>query len=244
MTGIKQLHANIEAVKAYSEELKVFRLKLPDGSGFSFVPGQFVMLSLPGLVDGNGKSIVKAYSIASSPGEKDVIELCVVNNPNGVLSTPLFKLKVGDEVTVAGPYGTFQLRKPIPEGTVFIAGGTGIAPLMSLLRLLYAEGYTEKLWLFYSVSEPKLFLFKEELVGYSRSNNLHLVVSTSNPDSEWHWENGRITATLPKKVELMSDIPRESRQFYLCGSSEMVSDTIRMLLELGFKKENIHKEQW
>lgn len=244
MPGVKQLPAKIEAVKAYSEELKVFRLRLHGSSDFSFVPGQFVMLSLPGLVDNSGKSIAKAYSIASSPGEKGIIELCVVNNPNGALSTPLFKLKVGDEVAVTGPYGTFQLKKLIPKGTVFIAGGTGIAPLMSLLRLLYSEGYNEKLWLFYSVSEPKLFLFKEELIGYSRNNNLHLVVSTSKPDSEWHWEHGRITATLPKKVELMSDIPKESRQFYLCGSSEMVSDTVKMLLELGFRKENMHKEQW
>ncbi|MBI2175972.1 FAD-dependent oxidoreductase [Candidatus Woesearchaeota archaeon] len=240
MLNVKQLPAKIESIKAYSDKLRVFRLRLSRNDGFSFVPGQFVMLSLPGLVDSNGRKIAKAYSIASSPSEQDVIDLCIVNYPNGVLSTPLFKLNVGDEVIITGPYGMFQLKKPVGNGTVFIAGGTGLAPLIGMLRSLYAEGYKEKLWLFYSVSEPKLFMFREELLRYSKNKGLKLVVSTSNPDSSWSFEKGRVTSTLPK---FASEISREV-QFYLCGPPEMVTDIIKVLEQLGFKKENIHKEQW
>lgn len=240
MLDIKQLPAKIESIKIYSDKLRVFSLKLPANSSFSFVPGQFVMLSLPGLVDSTGRKIAKSYSIASSPSERDVLELCIVNYPNGVLSTPLFRLRVGDELAVTGPYGMFKLKTPVKKGTVFIAGGAGLAPLISMLRSIYAEGYKEELWLFYSVSEPQLFMFKDELLSYSKKNNLRLVVSTSNPGSSREFEKGRVTDTFPK---FAADISKEA-QFYICGPPLMVADTIKILEQLGFRKENIHKEQW
>lgn len=240
MLSIKQLAANIEGIKIYSGNLRVFRLKLSQGEDFSFVPGQFVMLSLPGLVDSNGRKIAKAYSIASSPSESGILELCVANYPAGAMSPKLFKKDVGDEVIVTGPYGMFQLKKPVQKGTAFIAGGTGLAPLMSMLRSLYAEGYPEELWLFYSVSEPRLFMFKDELLSYGKNNNLKLVVSTSNPGSSWSFEKGRVTETFPKFAEGIS----KEAQFYICGPPEMVKDTTAMLEQLGFRKEKIHKEQW
>ena len=244
MLNIKELATRIENISTYSENLKVFRLRLPDGDGFSFVPGQFVMVSLPGLADANGRKIAKAYSIASSPSQSDILELCIAGYPMGALSPKLFQKNVGDDVIITGPYGVFQLKQPVPAGTVFMAGGTGLAPLIGMLRSLYAAGYKEKLWLFYSASEPKLFLFREELLSYEKNNNLQLVVSTSNHNLDWAWEKGRVTDTFPSHLEELNDVPKESRQFYICGPPVMVTDTIKMLLELGFKKENIHKEQW
>ncbi|HLD97133.1 MAG TPA: FAD-dependent oxidoreductase [Candidatus Nanoarchaeia archaeon] len=244
MLNIKKLPVTIASIDAYSEDLKVFRFRLPPGSDFSFVPGQFAMLSLPGLADSNGRNIAKAYSIASSPLQHDTIELCIVHYPKGALSTPLFRLKAGDEAIITGPYGMFQLKQPLQKGTVFIAGGTGIAPLMSMLRSIYAASPKEELWLFYSVSEPNKFLFKEELLGFQKNNLLQLVVSTSNNGSGWLWEKGRVTDTLPKYLEKLNGTPREMQQFYLCGPPVMVADTIKLLVELGFKKDNIHKEQW
>lgn len=240
MMGVKQLAANIEGIKIYSDNLRVFRLKLPKGEDFSFVPGQFVMLSLPSLVDSAGRKIAKAYSIASSPSESGILELCIASYPAGALSPKLFQKDVGGEVIVTGPYGMFQLKKPVQKGTVFIAGGTGLAPLMSMLRSLYAEGYQEELWLFYSVSEPRLFMFKDELLSYGKNNNLKLVASTSNPGSSWGFEKGRVTETFPK---FAASISKEA-QFYICGPPEMVTDTVKMLEQLGFRKEKIHKEQW
>ncbi len=246
MLSIKQLPVTIAGIDTYSDDLKVFRFKLPPGSDFSFVPGQFVMLSLPGLVDSNGRKIAKAYSIASSPSESGIIELCIVGYPNGALSPKLFQKGVGDEVMVTGPYGMFQLKMPVQGGTVFIAGGTGLAPLMSMLRSIYAEGHKQQLWLFYSVSEPRKFLFKDELLNYQKNNQLQLVVSTGNGSSGWEWEKGRVTDTFPKYLpKLQQDgVASDSRQFYVCGPPIMVTDTVKMLEQLGFRKENIHKEQW
>lgn len=127
MLNIKELTTRIENIIAYSENLKVFRLRLPDGNGFSFVTGQFVMVSLSGNVDANGRKIAKAYSIASSPSQSNILELCIASYPAGALSPKLFQKGVGDEVIVTGPYGVFQLKTPVPSGTVFIAGGTGLS---------------------------------------------------------------------------------------------------------------------
>lgn len=245
MLNVTEVKARIESMHDYADKLRVFRLKL-EGDSFSFAPGQFVMLSIPGLVDRNGRKIAKAYSIASSSDERGILELCIVYYPNGALSVPLFNLGIGAEVLVTGPYGFFSLKTPVPPGTVFLAGGTGLAPIISMLRYLYRAGYTEPLWLFYSISFPELFLFKDELLGYRKSNGLQFVASTSNPDGSWQWEKGRVTATFPKYLpQLQQDgVPNESRQFYICGPPLMVTDTVKMLEQLGFKKENIHKEQW
>jgi len=246
MLDIKKLSARIESVDTYSGNLKVFRLRLPEDSSFSFVPGQFVMVSIPGLVDKNGRPVAKSYSIASSPSETGAIEMCIAKFETGALSPLLFKAKTSDEVIITGPYGVFKLKSPVAPGTVFIAGGTGLAPLMSMIRYLYNSGHKEKLWLFYSVGEPSLFLFKDELMRYQKSNGLKLVVSTSNPNSDWQWEKGRASDTFPKYLQQLNgdEVPKELRQFYVCGPPVMVKDTITMLEQLGFRKENIHKEQW
>ncbi|MBI2581062.1 FAD-dependent oxidoreductase [Candidatus Woesearchaeota archaeon] len=246
MLNIKEVITKIAGIQTYSENLRVFRLKLPEGSGFSFVPGQFVMVSLPGLADANGRKIAKAYSIASSPSQTGIMELCIVGYPTGALSPKLFQKNIGDEVAVTGPYGVFQLKQPVHPGTVFMAGGTGLAPLMGMLRSLYGTGYNEKLWLFYSVGEPRLFLFKEELLGYEKNSNLRFVVSTSNHNTDWLWEKGRVTDTFPRLLQQLQQdgVPNEERQFYICGPPLMVTDTVKMLEQLGFRKENIHKEQW
>lgn len=246
MLGVKELTTRVERITTYSEDLKVFKLKLPDGDDLSFTPGQFVMVSIPGLVDKNGRKIAKSYSIASSITENSHVEICVVKYSTGALSPSLFKAKEGDEVIITGPYGLFNLKSPVQKGTVFIAGGTGLAPLMSMLRSLYADGCKEPLWLFYSISDPGLFMFKEELLGYSSNNGLKLIVSTSNPDNSWKWENGRVTDTFPRYLQQLQPdgVSNDSRQFYVCGPPIMVTDTVKMLEQLGFKKENIHKEQW
>lgn len=238
MLNVRELKAPIEEIRKYSENLWVFRFGV-SGSALGFVPGQFVMLSIPGLADKNGRKIAKAYSISSSPGQP-FVELCIVHYQNGALSPTLFGKKVGDVVTLTGPYGVFKLNEPVKPGTVFIAGGTGLAPLICMLRYLYGSGCREPLWLFYSVSEPGLFLFRDELLGYGKSNNLRLVASTSRPDADWQFEKGRVTETFQKYA---AEIPKDS-QFYLCGPPLMVTDTVKMLEQLGYKKENVHKEQW
>ena len=237
MLNIREVKARIESMQDYSGSLRVFRLRLADD--FSFAPGQFVMLSIPGLVDSNGRKIAKAYSISSSPDEK-TLELCIVHYQNGALSPTLFKMPAGSEVTVTGTYGLFVLKEPVPLGAVFIAGGTGLAPILSMLRFLYSKGFKGKLWLFYSMSEPRLFLFRDELLGYQKNNGLQLVASTSNPGANWLFEKGRVTDAFPGHA---AKIPKDSG-FYLCGPPAMVIDTVKMLEELGYKKENIHREQW
>jgi propane monooxygenase reductase component len=240
MSEVKEFKTTIEKIYEYSDSLKVFKLKLPEDSDFSFVSGQFVMLSIPNVVDDNDRPISKAYSIASSSEKKGFIELCIAKLENGKLSPKIFQTKEGDEITIKGPYGVLNLKKPVQPGTVFIAGGTGLAPLMSMIRSIYDEGFSEKLWLFYSIHKPDQFLFKEEFLRYESEKGLKLVPSTSKPSSEWKWEHGHVTETFQKHA---INIPKDS-QFYICGPPSMVANIMKMLEELGYDKDNIHKEQW
>ncbi len=235
---VKEAKAQISEIIKYSENLWVFRFNLK-GSELNFVPGQFVMLSIPGLVDANGQKVSRAYSISSAP-EQDYVELCIVRHRDGSLSPTLFKLKAGDEAILSGPFGKFLMKKPVKPQTVFIAGGTGIAPIISMLRHLYLKGFNEPLWLFYSVGQPELLLFREELLAYRENNKLKLVISTSKPNPGWKWEKGRVTDTFPTFAPEIS----KKASFYICGPPQMVPDVILMLEELGFKKELVYREQW
>jgi ferredoxin-NADP reductase len=233
-----EFKARIEKIVSCSDTVKIFRLKFSDDN-FSFLPGQFVMMSIPGFVDDNKNPIKRAYSIASSPLENGVLELCISLNPEGRLTPRLFMAKIGDELTISGPFGKFVLESPVNPGIIFIAGGTGIAATISMLRFTYANTKTENLLLFYSVKNPGSFPYKEELLDFQKQG-LKLVISTSHPDQKWEFETGRITVTFPKYAR---EIEKDT-QFYLCGSRAMVEDVIIMLEHEGFKKENVHKEEW
>jgi ferredoxin-NADP reductase len=185
------------------------------------------------------KPYKRAFSIASSPYDKEFIELCVARGPH--LSAHLLDLAERSEVNVEGPYGQFILNQPIPDNLVFIAGGTGIAPIRSMIRTLVHEKFDKNFWLFFSIRYPEDYIYKAELEEYAQKfKNFHLVVTCTCKENHaaWKGERGRVTELLLKYIP--SKI--KPAEVYLCGPPAMVDDTTKVLRSLGVTK--LHIDRW
>src|SRR5262245_33866777 len=128
--------ATIERWIDIAPETRSFFLRLGSARPFNFTPGQFISCLLPV----GGETIIRPYSIASSPEEPRVLEICLNLVPGGPGSHYLFSLDVGAAVHFTGPWGTFTLGQQPDAECVFIADGTGIAPIRPMLRRALASG--------------------------------------------------------------------------------------------------------
>ena len=125
--------AFLRDVRYTNERTKHFEFQLSNGHRFDFRPGQFISLEL----EPSGKKIRRPYSIASAPRSDNGFDLCLNMLPEGQVSSWLFHLMPGDEISFTGPFGFFNLREPPDSVSAFIATGTGIAPIRAMLQQLY-----------------------------------------------------------------------------------------------------------
>ncbi|MCS7262952.1 MAG: ferredoxin reductase [Aquificaceae bacterium] len=210
-----------------------------EGVDFDFYPGQYVMLSVPYA----GELLRRAYSIASPPSQKGRLELTVKRTPNGRASVVLTQqTQEGQEFLIKGPYGKFVWVPEMGHRIVLIGAGSGIVPLMCILRHIASEGLEQvRATLLYSNTHYEEIIYREELERLGRLPNVK-VVHTLTRSQPAHWEGyvGRINAhMLLREVE---DVP--NHLYYLCGPPQFVEDMAVMLAELGVEKSNIKKEKY
>ena len=209
----------------------------PDGhSGFTFQPGQFAWLTI-----GHGPFAMKEhpFSIASAPGlpagrvEFTIKEL-------GVFTRTVGNLERGATAWVDAPYGAFSIDRLPAEGYVFLAGGIGIAPIMSMLRTLVARGDRRSHILFYAYRTWERLTFREELEAMAETLDLRLVFVLEEPPEGWTGETGRIRSNLLAR-HLPEPIPSD-RIYLVCGPQPMIQASERALRALGVPLGRIHSE--
>jgi Na+-transporting NADH:ubiquinone oxidoreductase subunit F len=216
--------------------IKRFRLELLDPEIIGYIPGQYMQLLTP-VYEGSDEEVYRAYSIASDPANKRIIELIIKLVSNGICTTYCFKyLKVGDEVKINGPYGEFRLSEtgaPI----VFIAGGVGMAPIRCILHHMKNTGNRRKATYYFGANTVKeLFLLDEMKAFESELEDFRFVpiVAAPEKDEEWDGERGLVTEAVQRNLKNASEC-----EGYLCGSPGMIDASIKVLLELGMREEEI-----
>lgn len=202
---------------------------------FVFVPGQNVVLSISGVVDEKNHIIKRVFSIVSTPFD-ELIELCVALTPKPSFSSALSDLAIGSALTVEGPFGQFVLGQPKNHVT-FIAGGTGIAPLLCMIRSLIKKDFSGSIELFFGVRSFEDYLYRAELENYAKNNGLRISVCASR-DASWTGLQGHITDFLPQMLE------NKGQLVFVCGPQEMIKDTLAVLKKIGFADEQVKKEAW
>lgn len=234
----KKYTVSVTAVEQLSLDVRGFRCAFDTNSDFHFLAGQFVMVNLH---DADKKPVRRAYSIASSPKNTKQIELCVKIYPEGKASTIFETMNIGQQLDIEGPYGKFTLHDATPE-LVFIGAGAGLAPLRSMIHHVFETGTKKKITLFFGFRSEHDFLYKEELTDLAKHHpNFKLIVSASQPQTtSWRNETGRINLVLPKYLKDTTP----DKEFYICGPSAMVHDTIKALEDLGCKREQIYIDAW
>jgi predicted ferric reductase len=204
--------------------------------GMRFMPGQFAWLSLrasPWQVREH------PFSISSSAARQDRVEFTIKGL--GDFTCTINQTRIGELAYLDGPYGIFSVDQYLDApGFVFVAGGVGAAPIMSILRTLADRQDQRPLWFFYGNSRWDNVIFREELEALKPRLNLHLVhVLSQPPADDWQGESGLITPALLKKL-----LPEETRQYeyFLCGPRPMSESVQRGLRDLQVPLDRIHYE--
>ena len=224
-----------ERIDVLSYNARGFRFKLVDPPALEFKAGQFVILNVPH----DGKIVKRAYSIASPPHEPNMVELCIQHVEGGIASTYLWKLKAGDPVSITGPHGTFLLKEPFDYDPVFIATGTGVAPLRGMIKHLFHLNVTREVWLLFGCRYEHTLLYESEFRSLANlRHNFHYIPTVSRP-KEWHGEVGHVQQTFQKYVTDVSN-----KEIYLCGWLEVVKAVCKDLSAFGVPKEKLHYEEW
>ncbi len=202
-------------------------------SQFQFIAGQYITFK----VDIDGEELRRAYSICSSPSEND-IRVAVKKVQSGKFSTYANEtLKVGDVIEVMPPMGNFKLSPTAGESYVGIAAGSGITPIMSMIKATLDVGAS--FVLYYGSKSVKDIIFKEELASLVVASDGKLkVIHVLSREDHQNCDNGRIDKTyVNDKIEATN-----FTQAFLCGPEEMIHTATDVLVAKGMDKEKINFE--
>lgn len=233
-----QIAYTVAEINETSPSSKSFRLIPKNGYLPPFRPGQFINIDM--TIQGIRTS--RAYTLSSAVTERAYYEITVKRAPNGFGSVHMLDdVKVGDTITSSGPAGTFY-RLPCVHGRrcVFIAGGSGITPFMSMLRTDRSKlDRSFDIDLIYGCTNEDDIIYKEELdqlaeEGYCR---VHYIISDPGPDCKYR--TGFITADRIKEI-VGDDVSQCT--YYLCGPNVMYHFVRGALESLGIPRRSIRQE--
>jgi NAD(P)H-flavin reductase len=216
---------------------RVLRLGLT-GERFDYTAGQAVIVGTPGVEK------KRPYSIAASPEDArrgGYLELLVGVDADGQAGPHLI-LEPGAPVEVEGPLGTFTFpESPAEENFVFVAGGTGIAPLRAMLRhAILSPQPTRHLGLLYSARTPDEFAFEPEFQALAADGVIDFRQTiTRDTERDWPGARGRID-----RAALAALVHDPQTLCFICGPTAMVDEMPRLLAEIGVTSEKIRIEEW
>lgn len=206
------------------------------------VAGQHVDVRLTAA---DGYSTVRSYSIASAPDPQGRIELTIERLPNGEVSPYLTQeLAVGDRLQLRGPIGGwFVWRTEQTESIQLIAGGSGIVPLMAMIRSRAAAASTAPFRLLYSLREPAAIFYRDELQALSdRNHSVSITYAyTRATPKDWPRPPGRIDAALIASATWPSNL---APTCYVCGPTSFVESATDLLIASGIARERIRTERF
>ncbi len=194
---------------------------------FEFRAGQFAMISIP------GNETKRAYSIASSPQEE--FEFCI-KMVGGKLTSLLNKLKKGDQIIIEGPCGRYSYNNE--DNYLFVAGGTGIVPIISILRYIHKRKIKGNFVLIYSNKSIENTIYMKELKKLEKENESIRIVFTFTKETNENrgYEKGRVNK------EMLKRYLKGIENAFLCGPTIMVQNLKEQLKELNIK--NVVFEGW
>jgi len=210
----------------------------PNGKKIQYLPGQFGFFSF------KSDSIVEEehpFSI-SSGNTKDHMSITV--KELGDFTRQINRLKVGDKVYIDAPYGRFSYMNHVQEKEfVFIAGGVGITPMISMLRHMYMFEPNRKVTLIWGMNQGSDYIIKDEIDTMLKTMPHLTIIPVISKDEDYVGERGYID--LDKLTRLLKDqLHISSTGYYLCGPPILMDSTLANLKVLGVKEKQIHFERF
>ena len=235
LSGPVMVSAFVDAVEWLAADVAHLTLELAEGQWLDFKPGQFVRMRVPDTQDW------RSYSMVSTVDALPKMEFLVRCLPDGSMSNYLRDKAAIDQVLeLEGPFGSFHLRDDMRAKHIMIAGGTGVAPMVSMLDTIrHKSGRKPDLLLSFGCAQESALFFTEELdlrTFWMRTLELRISLDRAAPESQYAQGNP-VTA-------VQADDVSDDTVAYLCGPPPMVEAAFAHLTSLGMKAENIHAEQF
>ena len=242
-----KLHdVKIASIQTLTQDAKTFAFDIPQHlqEEFKYIPGQYITVE----IEIEGKHERRAYSLCSSPVTDDKPAVGVKKVEGGKVSTYMNeRLQVGDTLRIMTPMGNFTHQ---PDGTlskhyVLFGGGSGITPLMSILKSVLEREANSRITLYYANRNMESIMFKDTLdsIAAQHGERLQIIHSLDAPQSGWDGETGLMTA---EKVALLMDkylaAEIDTVDYYICGPGGMMAEIDKALTDKSIAKEKIHRE--
>ena len=225
-------------IEDQTRDAKTLCFRLPEGRRLQAKPGQFLTFHL----NIDGKEVIRSYSICTSPLRTDHIEITPKRMENGHASVFLNeRASVGLVLQARGPYGKFCFDEEHHNDIVFIAGGSGITPMVAMLRYIEERALSTRVTLIYCVSTPQDIIFHQELTRLSGSlAHFRYVVMVGTPDSTWNGNTGRLN-----ELFLQEQVPDFVKPtFFLCGPKPFMQLARELLTKQGVTSGRIKQESF
>jgi 3-phenylpropionate/trans-cinnamate dioxygenase ferredoxin reductase subunit len=212
----------------------------PQGhAGLSFQPGQFAWLTI-----WNSPFADKEHPFSFSSSAAQPQRLAFTIKALGDFTSRIQDVRPGERVYLDGPHGGFSIeRHPHATGYVFIAGGIGVTPIMSMLRTLADRGDQRPLLLIYANKDWDSVTFREQIDGLQDRLNLQVVHVLENPPQGWEGERGYVTPAMLDRY-LPKNRAKDVHEIFICGPQVMMDAVERALVEMGIALGDFHSERF
>jgi propane monooxygenase reductase subunit len=235
---IQQAVAEVVSNEAVTHDMRHLVLRLVEPREIKFFPGQYLDFAVPGTGE------VRSFSMANTSCREDGrLEFVIKIYPDGLFSHFLdTEVKAGDRLDVTGPYGVFTLREGHDTDLLFIGGGAGMAPILSLLRSMAERGITRRATYYYGARRRRDLCFEKELRALEDSlPGFRYIPALSEPteQDDWDGEVGLITDVVARHESGL-----KGADGYVCGPPPMVDAAIATLTRLGVPEGRIYYDKF
>jgi propane monooxygenase reductase subunit len=234
---IQQGVAEVVSKDAVTHDMRHLVLRLIEPDWIKFFPGQYMDIAIPGT------DAVRSFSMANTTSrDGGLMEFVIKVYPDGHFSRFLAdQLAEGDRLDITGPFGVFTLREG-DNDLVFVGGGAGMAPVLSLLRSMAERSLQRKATFFYGARTKKDLCFEAELRSLEKKlPDFKYVPALSEPgdDDGWDGETGLITDVMKRHASDLS-----GAHAYVCGPPPMVEAALPLLATLGVEEKRIYYDKF
>jgi NAD(P)H-flavin reductase len=223
---MQSFSARLTAFRDLTYDVRQIALALLDPPEMRFIAGQFVSFEI--ARPGSDITATRPYSIASSPTDLTSVQLLFNRVSGGPGSGYLFSLQPGDVTAFKGPVGSFTLRDSARD-ILFVATGTGIAPIRSMLRALTEAGSTRRITLLWGLRSERDLYYQDELTDLrDRLPQFSFTTTLSQPGANWSGAAGRVVPLVVSEIDTVANL-----DVYLCGNGSMIREVRDVIRRMG-----------
>jgi CDP-4-dehydro-6-deoxyglucose reductase len=221
--------AKVKSLELITDDVLKVIFRLPPTANFNFISGQYV-----NLIKG---AINRSYSVASSASVSSELEFFIKKYENGLMSQYWFhEAKVNDLLRIEGPLGSFFLRETKKKHIIFLATGTGVAPIKAILEELESIGFEgigeNKIWVFVGARYEKDLFWVPKL-----NSRITYIPTLSRAHDDWQGVRGYV-----QDIVLQQDIDLKDAQVYACGSNEMIESARKLLIMNSLEEHQFYSD--